>query len=152
MRLQFQPLRSLVVSFFNDTATTEIYTLSLHDALPIFHAGQHAIHRAESLARKIQRGVDGGEQGFGGAVGGGGDLGEDLTRFPFGPGDGDGDYRGRGVEGKDQHLRRRSAAGPTTLTRRVVGVWWAMRTTVGFSMRPSAGSAHSTKVTAPGSR
>ena len=22
--------------FFNDTATTEIYTLSLHDALPIF--------------------------------------------------------------------------------------------------------------------
>src|SRR5256885_17225549 len=25
--------------FFNDTATTEIYTLSLHDALPISHAG-----------------------------------------------------------------------------------------------------------------
>src|SRR5438309_11462604 len=25
--------------FFNDTATTEIYTLSLHDALPIFHLG-----------------------------------------------------------------------------------------------------------------
>src|SRR5471030_3357565 len=24
--------------FFNDTATTEIYTLSLHDALPISHA------------------------------------------------------------------------------------------------------------------
>src|SRR5256885_7468314 len=24
--------------FFNDTATTEIYTLSLHDALPIWHA------------------------------------------------------------------------------------------------------------------
>src|SRR5256885_15266052 len=24
--------------FFNDTATTEIYTLSLHDALPICHA------------------------------------------------------------------------------------------------------------------
>src|SRR5438132_13972001 len=23
--------------FFNDTTTTEIYTLSLHDALPIFH-------------------------------------------------------------------------------------------------------------------
>src|SRR2546426_9303880 len=23
--------------FFNDTATTEIYTLSLHDALPIWH-------------------------------------------------------------------------------------------------------------------
>src|SRR3712207_9150613 len=31
--------RSMVVCiffFFNDTATTEIYTLSLHDALPIF--------------------------------------------------------------------------------------------------------------------
>src|SRR5882757_11584369 len=25
--------------FFNDTATTEIYTLSLHDALPISHPG-----------------------------------------------------------------------------------------------------------------
>ena len=24
------------MSFFNDTATTEIYTLSLHDALPIY--------------------------------------------------------------------------------------------------------------------
>src|SRR3712207_8057555 len=27
---------SNVIFFFNDTATTEIYTLSLHDALPIF--------------------------------------------------------------------------------------------------------------------
>ena len=27
----------LSVFFFNDTATTEIYTLSLHDALPILH-------------------------------------------------------------------------------------------------------------------
>ena len=27
-----------VFFFFNDTATTEIYTLSLHDALPISHA------------------------------------------------------------------------------------------------------------------
>src|SRR6478609_11528203 len=26
----------MVAFFFNDTATTEIYTLSLHDALPIF--------------------------------------------------------------------------------------------------------------------
>src|SRR3712207_8334723 len=29
---------SRVFFFFNDTATTEIYTLSLHDALPIFQA------------------------------------------------------------------------------------------------------------------
>src|SRR5258707_13880602 len=35
-------LSTLHFFFFNDTATTEIYTLSLHDALPIF--GQyHAI-------------------------------------------------------------------------------------------------------------
>src|SRR5271168_5575670 len=27
--------------FFNDTATTEIYTLSLHDALPIFSGRPH---------------------------------------------------------------------------------------------------------------
>ena len=27
----------MLVFFFNDTATTEIYTLSLHDALPIFN-------------------------------------------------------------------------------------------------------------------
>src|SRR3712207_7990703 len=30
------PLTSIVFFFFNDTATTEIYTLSLHDALPIY--------------------------------------------------------------------------------------------------------------------
>src|SRR5260221_5948911 len=30
--------------FFNDTATTEIYTLSLHDALPISHSVCRAIH------------------------------------------------------------------------------------------------------------
>src|SRR5258708_39042769 len=29
-------MRPLLVFFFNDTATTEIYTLSLHDALPIW--------------------------------------------------------------------------------------------------------------------
>ena len=27
----------MLIFFFNDTATTEIYTLSLHDALPILH-------------------------------------------------------------------------------------------------------------------
>ena len=31
--LSFYHVESLI--FFNDTATTEIYTLSLHDALPI---------------------------------------------------------------------------------------------------------------------
>src|SRR5689334_23540966 len=31
----------LPLFFFNDTATTEIYTLSLHDALPISHRVGH---------------------------------------------------------------------------------------------------------------
>src|SRR5579859_7990060 len=37
LRRQVAPLRvdSVLFFFFNDTATTEIYTLSLHDALPI---------------------------------------------------------------------------------------------------------------------
>src|SRR6266542_5335289 len=37
--------------FFNDTATTEIYTLSLHDALPIFLDEQDAqpVHRSSGF-------------------------------------------------------------------------------------------------------
>src|SRR3712207_7423972 len=38
--------------FFNDTATTEIYTLSLHDALPIW---AHAHHRHAELLRAAPR-------------------------------------------------------------------------------------------------
>src|SRR5258708_33231869 len=34
--------------FFNDTATTEIYTLSLHDALPIFRTR----HRRRGVPRR----------------------------------------------------------------------------------------------------
>src|SRR2546430_16380111 len=34
--LRLRSLFFLFFFFFNDTATTEIYTLSLHDALPIF--------------------------------------------------------------------------------------------------------------------
>src|SRR5260221_2945850 len=53
--------------FFNDTATTEIYTLSLHDALPIYAAAgadngrapspdrRHALHRPASTDRKSTR-------------------------------------------------------------------------------------------------
>src|SRR3712207_7084590 len=33
--MEMDPEEYVVVFFFNDTATTEIYTLSLHDALPI---------------------------------------------------------------------------------------------------------------------
>src|SRR3712207_7539202 len=43
----------VLVFFFNDTATTEIYTLSLHDALPIW------------VQRGVHRGVDGGHVGEG---------------------------------------------------------------------------------------
>ena len=43
--------------FFNDTATTEIYTLSLHDALPILETRQakenHAL-QAEQLNNSVQ--------------------------------------------------------------------------------------------------
>src|SRR2546422_2130292 len=38
--------------FFNDTATTEIYTLSLHDALPISRAGRAPGGRPVHLPRR----------------------------------------------------------------------------------------------------
>src|SRR3712207_9224917 len=37
--------------FFNDTATTEIYTLSLHDALPIYEAGRDREAGAQQRAQ-----------------------------------------------------------------------------------------------------
>src|SRR2546422_2938020 len=40
-------LSCFVSFFFNDTATTEIYTLSLHDALPIYGAGVCGAHDGE---------------------------------------------------------------------------------------------------------
>src|SRR2546430_13307798 len=39
--------------FFNDTATTEIYTLSLHDALPICE--QHRARRAGGPRERVER-------------------------------------------------------------------------------------------------
>src|SRR2546422_11006600 len=49
--------------FFNDTATTEIYTLSLHDALPIFEELQHhqvcvATHSSHPLSRARRAGLE----------------------------------------------------------------------------------------------
>src|SRR6266480_6647153 len=38
--------------FFNDTATTEIYTLSLHDALPIWPRALTSTNRRPSSPRK----------------------------------------------------------------------------------------------------
>src|SRR2546430_8310520 len=46
-------MRGLRVScffFFNDTATTEIYTLSLHDALPILNRVSFEIAKGEMVA------------------------------------------------------------------------------------------------------
>src|SRR2546427_13235336 len=42
--------------FFNDTATTEIYTLSLHDALPISRTRGGCAGRAHSPGRSTPRG------------------------------------------------------------------------------------------------
>src|SRR3712207_8325919 len=42
--------------FFNDTATTEIYTLSLHDALPICGVGVVQVVVAQLLALDLARG------------------------------------------------------------------------------------------------
>ena len=41
-----------LIFFFNDTATTEIYTLSLHDALPIYHA----LHEPDEVEDREERG------------------------------------------------------------------------------------------------
>src|SRR3712207_6948871 len=38
-------MRLFIFFFFNDTATTEIYTLSLHDALPISPKPQYLLKR-----------------------------------------------------------------------------------------------------------
>src|SRR5256885_17238394 len=51
-------LSSFFFFFFNDTATTEIYTLSLHDALPICGAvGGHRLpqRRAHPLPRHLDQ-------------------------------------------------------------------------------------------------
>src|SRR2546430_3981702 len=71
------------VFFFNDTATTEIYTLSLHDALPIYGSG-HRGRRGRSGDRRCP-----------GA----------RPRAAAGthPGGSDGDYRG-----DPRHCRQRS--------------------------------------------
>src|SRR5436309_7721567 len=52
--------------FFNDTATTEIYTLSLHDALPIYRGDV-------VLLRDAQEGGGAAPEGGGAAPEGGGD-------------------------------------------------------------------------------
>src|SRR3712207_8672400 len=55
----------MIFFFFNDTATTEIYTLSLHDALPISRMGKeraghdrHVEFRLERPNALPRRGID----------------------------------------------------------------------------------------------
>src|SRR5256885_10122698 len=63
--------------FLNDTATTEIYTLSLHDALPIYGHGEPAEwspHRGRQRldpVPRLQRDVAGGQRRLGLADAGG---------------------------------------------------------------------------------
>src|SRR3989442_11944622 len=51
----------MFIFFFNDTATTEIYTLSLHDALPIFRLERAvpAVARSRPRPRAARRGATG---------------------------------------------------------------------------------------------
>src|SRR5256885_8907039 len=56
-----QPPKSTLfpyIFFFNDTATTEIYTLSLHDALPISQFGNFNNH-GYLLERRLDVGAGG---------------------------------------------------------------------------------------------
>src|SRR3712207_9357890 len=59
----------IVFFFFNDTATTEIYTLSLHDALPISGHATRRLRRLAAGARLPLPARDGGD-GAGGHGGG----------------------------------------------------------------------------------
>src|SRR5215468_11889644 len=51
--ITYVSLFSFFFFFFNDTATTEIYTLSLHDALPIYVGGD--VHRRRGHAQRQHR-------------------------------------------------------------------------------------------------
>src|SRR3712207_8441615 len=63
--------------FFNDTATTEIYTLSLHDALPISDEVEHAVHAAAPSRGRVDRSF-----GHGDVVG---HKGAAFAHRPLGP-------------------------------------------------------------------
>src|SRR3989441_9710546 len=48
-------VRFFIFFFFNDTATTEIYTLSLHDALPIYRDRDRT---SPLVRRRVARGIE----------------------------------------------------------------------------------------------
>src|SRR2546422_4167523 len=51
------PRLSVFFFFFNDTATTEIYTLSLHDALPISEQLERVTRSCQTVATERRRGA-----------------------------------------------------------------------------------------------
>src|SRR2546430_11891510 len=118
--------------FFNDTATTEIYTLSLHDALPIYRragtdvgrlrragAGRARVHRAAAALRVDRprrgtgtRGTDpGAGRGVPGAVGGERGGGQPDHRRAAG-------LRAAGTATGDRATDHRPATGERTAVRR----------------------------------
>src|SRR3989442_6228099 len=74
------PILTFFFFFFNDTATTEIYTLSLHDALPISYLvypaalavvrGDARLCSRQGRVDHLQQGpVEGSQRGLGGCIG-----------------------------------------------------------------------------------
>src|SRR3989449_3721184 len=51
LAMYLQGVVRILFFFFNDTATTEIYTLSLHDALPIYQGGRGLIAGVALVAK-----------------------------------------------------------------------------------------------------
>src|SRR6266540_7028249 len=56
LSLNFSLCRFFFFFFFNDTATTEIYTLSLHDALPICAPPSPRWPRRRACLRRVSSG------------------------------------------------------------------------------------------------
>src|SRR2546430_15754700 len=54
LSLYIHPPSFFFFFFFNDTATTEIYTLSLHDALPIYREPPVAVGRERQLRGRVE--------------------------------------------------------------------------------------------------
>src|SRR5258707_11734769 len=86
--------------FFNDTATTEIYTLSLHDALPIFERGivrdAAADLRGEPAGdAAVGRGQHGGPPDW---------LGHGVLRVVGRVGDGGGDRKSTRLNSSHAHI------------------------------------------------
>src|SRR5258708_9735205 len=63
-----RPDHRLLLFFFNDTATTEIYTLSLHDALPISEVPHGLEHPLARLGRDAHRSLHAVEDSGDGAL------------------------------------------------------------------------------------